>query len=571
MLAAPSAYLKRLTKYGDAAAQLASTATERVHEIEDESTSEAQDQLDHEYEPLIHSTHSEQSRKSDRTGRSKQNSRPDPASRAQSQRSRVSYTSVEGAASLAPSETGTVTRMKRLEMAVSYICFFILGTTILLSWNALIVASSYFQSRLLGSQFETSFASWVAMTFTTGNLIFLAHANYTQAKANPNTRIFISVIAIILVLALLAITTRIESISATAFFPILIACSFLSAAGASYLQNAIVALSALFGPSYLQGILSGQGAIGALVSVIQFASAYGGLKEDDTSDSSAVLAAPQVVFTTTDSPIDDYVDKLRDSAFIFFIVATAMAAGSLVAYVILMRMPYFRVVVRSSGVDDPNDDLEHSDGGMGTKQPAEEHEPVSFRVVFGKVRLLALSVFYVFFVTLSVFPSITASVLSVNDKPGSDGKSPPAIFTPVLFVPLGFIIFNVGDWIGRAMPQIPLLNFHAPKALAIVSVARTAFVPLFLFCNVTAGVSEAPPIFDSDTIFLLLLLLFAISNGYISTLIMITGVGTPELEQHEIDTAATLLAFALTAGLALGSFASFGVRASICRCNPFLQ
>ena len=50
----------------------------------------------------------------------------------------------------------------------------------MLAWNTEIVAGSYYSSRLVGSPFEFSYASFVALTFTTGNLLFLAHANATQ-------------------------------------------------------------------------------------------------------------------------------------------------------------------------------------------------------------------------------------------------------------------------------------------------------------------------------------------------------------------------------------------------------
>lgn len=64
----------------------------------------------------------------------------------------------------------------------------ILGAAILLSWNTEIVAGSYFGERLKDSPFERSFANFVALTFTTANLLFLAWANATQAKASQRAR-----------------------------------------------------------------------------------------------------------------------------------------------------------------------------------------------------------------------------------------------------------------------------------------------------------------------------------------------------------------------------------------------
>lgn len=56
-------------------------------------------------------------------------------------------------------------KARSLEVAIAYGCFFILGACILLAWNAEIVAGAYFLARLEGSTWETSYSSWVALTF----------------------------------------------------------------------------------------------------------------------------------------------------------------------------------------------------------------------------------------------------------------------------------------------------------------------------------------------------------------------------------------------------------------------
>ncbi|KAG1908106.1 uncharacterized protein F5891DRAFT_1124004 [Suillus fuscotomentosus] len=78
----------------------------------------------------------------------------------------------------------------------------------------------------------------------------------------------------------------------------------------------------------------------------------------------------------------------------------------------------------------------------------------------------------------------------------------------------------------------------------------------------------------SDLVYMLLLCALGVSNGYVSTLCML---GAPSLEhnsrlkgrQEDVDVASTVAAFCLIVGLAVGGFASFGVRAIICNCDPF--
>jgi equilibrative nucleoside transporter 1/2/3 len=111
-----------------------------------------------------------------------------------------------------------------------------------------------------------------------------------------------------------------------------------------------------------------------------------------------------------------------------------------------------------------------------------------------------------------------------------------------------------------------------------LSFARTAFIPLFLMCNIQRpGVTSVPtaPIITSDLLYLLILFAFGWSNGYVASLCMMSA---PSLEHNprlkgrkeEVDVAATIVSFCAIFGLALGSLASFGVSALVCGCNPFL-
>ncbi|BGP14956.1 hypothetical protein JCM10213_007242 [Rhodosporidiobolus nylandii] len=449
---------------------------------------------------------------------------------------------------------GGAVKVRKLEVWLAYLIFFILGACILLGWNQIIVASSYFGSRLVGSPFEASFASFVSLTFTTANLVFLAHANATQAGANLARRISLSIIVMTVNLVLFIITTRIKEIAPSLFFAFLILSAMVLAASASYLQNAVVALSASFGPSYLNQILSGQGAIGFAVAMIQFIAAYGAAKAAKSSPSSSLQLQPDLLLVRDPllSAASAPPDAVRTSAFTFFLTIGIFAGVSWLSYAVLVRLPLYRLVVRTVDGDDT----------ASTKSAA----PLAdLRKVESKVRHLGIAMFLVFGVTLSVFPSITASIQSV--KTGEPDAR--LLQSPELFVPLGFAVFAGGDWLGRVLPQWEKLAWTNWKGLMAASVARMVFIPLFLMCNQTAG-GDSSAVIRSDLLYFFIMFTFALSNGYISTLIMLTSVVEPSLEEHEIDVAATCLAFYLTLGLACGSFLSFGVRASVCHCNPFV-
>ena len=165
----------------------------------------------------------------------------------------------------------------------------------------------------------------------------------------------------------------------------------------------------------------------------------------------------------------------------------------------------------------------------------------------------------------SVLPAITIEIVSTNPN-----------IQPLLFISVHFVVFNVGDFIGRIFCTHPCLAIWSARKLLMLSLGRTLFVPLFLMCNFQKWPISPPPIINSDIIYLLILLVFGISNGYVSGLCMVSAPSldhNPQLDgrKEDVDVAANLANLSLTFGLALGSIASYGVGSTICRCNPFEQ
>lgn len=212
---------------------------------------------------------------------------------------------------------------------------------------------------------------------------------------------------------------------------------------------------------YLQGILSGQGAVGLAVAALQFVSAY----TAKPSRTAVRSRSTSLVLHTTAIPDA----TIRDSAFTFFLTVGLFSGFAYLAYALLVRLPLYRLVIRGSA-DDPDTD-------PSSLQHKPTNPPPSLWVVERKVRHLGLAIFYIFAVTLSVFPSITSSILSVHDPTtGGEGGLGRTLSAPGLFVPLAFMVFAAGDWIGRAMPQFDSLVFTNWRVLAGASAARTAFV-----------------------------------------------------------------------------------------------
>ena len=61
-----------------------------------------------------------------------------------------------------------------------------------------------------------------------------------------------------------------------------------------------------------------------------------------------------------------------------------------------------------------------------------------------------------------------------------------------------------------------------PNVMLALSFCRIAFIPLFLLCNAQPR-HHIPVLFDSDIAPMLIMVVFAFTNGYFGTLCMIYG------------------------------------------------
>lgn len=328
------------------------------------------------------------------------------------------------------------------------------------------------------------------------------------------------------------------------------------AVAGSYLQTSIIAVASLFGPTALQALMSGQAAIAVAVSGVEVVSAAISLHNPP---------APGIVMES---------EPEEKSAFLFFAFSTLFYLVSAWAHVQLTRLPaYHDLVGRFS----------HASHQTTASESIHEEKKSQIIRISKANMIFNFSVAYVFIITLvrtpyvilsisiltspqSVFPPITISVQSTN----------PAMH-PLLFIAIHFFVFNVGDFFGRYICQFERVLVWSSKRILLMSLARTLFIPIFLLCNIQRSSTSGPStaIISSDVIFMLVLVAFGMSNGYVSSLCMMTAPSVehnPRLKGRveDVDVAANVASFCLVGGLAVGSFASFAVRAAVCGCNPFI-
>ncbi|KAH7926516.1 hypothetical protein BV22DRAFT_1008822 [Leucogyrophana mollusca] len=441
----------------------------------------------------------------------------------------------------------------RLVNAIDAWLYFLLGCTFLLSWTVLITALSFFLSRLAGSPLRATLGSYMSMAITASGLAFMAHATATSKQWSSFRRILISTGWLSLLMFLFFLSTFIH-VPPSWFFAFIIVNGIMQAGWASHLGTAVYAEAALLGSHCVQALMTGQAAVAVIVSAVQLISAVG-----------SIWGASR---QPTASEVSDGIAEER-AARVLFGVSTAVMVATMVVYAWSKTLPSHELRTGRMEQQRRSRDAEEL-RGLISAGPAIITLPdtkIQILRVFKANLVYEISGAYVYVITLAVFPPITVSILSTNPN-----------MHPLLFSAIHFLVFSVGDLLGRHLCSYPRWMIWSERRVLTIAILRTLFIPLFLMCNVQRS-ATAPPttaIITSDFLFMLILGVFGVSNGYVSTMSML---GASSLEhnaklkgrQEDVDVAATVANFCVNVGLTLGSIASFAVRGAICDCNPFVE
>jgi equilibrative nucleoside transporter 1/2/3 len=326
-----------------------------------------------------------------------------------------------------------------------------------------------------------------------------------------------------------------------------------TSATTSFLQNAVFAISAQFPEKYMQSFFSGQGVAGVLTSIV-----------------------PLVIALSVPADVANTPESVKSRAGGYFIGCAAFSVLSLAMFAAMQRSSVFRFYHRLTREEahadmtlnetmDENGStiLQEATGKSNTLEPLTWS---GFVRVMKRIKLHAFSVAFCFLVTTAFFPAITASVRSVGSADASRFSD------PVVFLLIHFLFFNVMDWVSRYIPMLhPRLNISKPSALFWFAIGRLVFVPLLLLSNVDGPVDGSarpiPSALANDAAYLVILSLFAITDGWLATCCLITAPTRMKGEEARVGMA---MSFIYTIGLVLGSIVSFGIRGALCECNPFI-
>ncbi|XP_077437857.1 equilibrative nucleoside transporter 1-like isoform X2 [Vanacampus margaritifer] len=431
-----------------------------------------------------------------------------------------------------------------------WLIFFILGLGTLLPWNFFMTATMYFTSRLKDPPNELSANQTANGTLDGGDtrnvleskfnnvmtlcamvplLVFTCLNSFIHQRIPQKLRISGSLAVILVVFLLTALLVKVDAAPLPFFALTMIKIIFINSFGA-VLQGSLFGLAGILPASYTTPIMSGQGLAGTFAAFSMICALASG-------------------------------SALRDSAFGYFITACFVILIAIIAYLALPRMEFFRYYMESNGSRSSADDENRMD--LLKQEKAEKCAVVSLTeddgkagvsvlTIFRKIWVMALSVCFIFTVTIGTFPAVTVDVKSTVASGGS---------WETYFIPVScFLLFNVMDWAGRSLTAVCMWPGKDSRWLPALVVARLVFVPLFMLCNVQPRY-YLPVLFSHDAWYIAFMVLFSFSNGYLASLCMCFG--PKKVSQHEAETAGAVMAFFLSLGLALGAAFSFAFRAII--------
>uniref|UniRef100_A0A665WLK4 Equilibrative nucleoside transporter 1-like n=1 Tax=Echeneis naucrates TaxID=173247 RepID=A0A665WLK4_ECHNA len=428
-----------------------------------------------------------------------------------------------------------------------WIIFFILGLGTLLPWNFFMTATMYFTSRLRtqptdllsnktangtlnaedgGNVLEAKFNNVMTLCAMVPLLIFTCLNSFLHQRIPQKLRISGSLTVILVVFLLTAVFVKVDMAPLPFFTITMIKIVCINSFGA-ILQSSLFGLAGMLPASYTTPIMSGQGLAGTFA------------------------AFSMICALATGS-------ALQDSAFGYFITACVVVLLAILSYLVLPRMEFFQYHMETNrarpSADEENkmDLLKKGTCSIFSSQVLLSEKTCA--CIVGLIWVMALSVCFIFTITIGVFPAVTVAVESTSC----------AFCAPIsgtYFIPVScFLLFNIMDWAGRSLMGVCMWPGKDSKWLPALVILRVIFVPLFMLCNVQPR-SNFPVLFAHDAWYIVFMIFFSFSNGYLASLCMCFG--PKKVSPQEAETAGAIMAFFLSLGLALGAAVSFAFRAMI--------
>ncbi|NXK78458.1 S29A3 protein, partial [Amazona guildingii] len=418
----------------------------------------------------------------------------------------------------------------------AYVIFFVLGVGSLLPWNFFITAKHYWMYKLQNcsnqagpvgqqpSDLQDFFESYISIASTVPSVLCLIGNFLLINKVPASVRILSSLFVMLAVFLVITVLVKVDTSSwTTCFFVLTIGCVAIVSSASTVFTSSIFGLSSCFPMRNLQALISGQamgGTISAVASVIDLAAAA----------------------------------NVTDSALAYFLTADIFIVFCIMMYLLLPRLEYSRYYMNSQEEspslatvppDSSMEDEAEPEGTRSTSVLAKSTGIPPLRPILQKTALLGFCLFYIFFISIIIFPSLSSNIESVSKSSGSP-------WSTKYFAPLtSFLLYNFADWCGRQITAWIQMPGPKSKLLPTLVLLRTIFLPLFILSNYQPRAQIQAVVFNQDVYPVIFTALLGLSNGYLGTLVIMYG---PKIVPKELaEAAGVVMTFYLMVGLAVGS------------------
>ncbi|XP_069139966.1 equilibrative nucleoside transporter 1-like isoform X2 [Argopecten irradians] len=396
------------------------------------------------------------------------------------------------------------------------IVFFIMlihGIGILMPWNMLINAKSYFEDYKLSKNttdvtaLRSNFMFYLGIASQVPNFIMSGINTFCHCGGMPSSRRIVIAIAVEVVLFIATvILAMVDSTDwSKEFFYITMLTAVLLNMATGVYQNSAFGLAAILPMKYTNAIVLGNNLSGVFIAVINLLCSAG-------------APDPKV------------------QAIYYFVVAIVILLVALDAYFLLPNMKFYKYYESQVALAMTNSESPSSTSFGQTMG--------QFKDVFLKIKVQAFCVWFVFFVTLAIFPGVWSNVKRI-DFPLSDG-----MFVGIFC----FLSFNLFAVLGNLTSEF--IKVPGPKYVWVPILLRGLLIPYFMFCNFQPGTGRTVAVLiESDYAAIFGGIILAFTSGYYSSLVMMYG---PKLVEPEVaGKAGMIMAFCLVTGITTGVAFSF--------------
>lgn len=424
--------------------------------------------------------------------------------------------------------------------------FFFLGMGTLLPWNFFITPFNYWMEKLLLNEtatdtgeavpemYQAFWNSTMALATMSTNFIMCFVTTMLMNRIGRKVRFVVPIVGIGICFAIAAVYTKINSLAVPVFF-------------AQTMINVVIITAFC---AILQSSLFGHGAeIGGVMPAIMGGQGVGGIMASVTD----ILA--KLLF-----------EKESDAAMLFFVIPAFFMIFTGLAYMYLQKLPEYQDKLSELAEPLEKDEkleLNQNDEKAEFMEQSKDQQSIK-EVIFDFSNGIATYMFCVFFtftITLGLFPAVLAGVKSVNYTQGVDDYN--EFYERFFLTICVFLLFNVSDTVGRmssgyfVTPKSPL-NFIKPdqqNRLLILVLLRVVLIFLMPKCNIFPEDRTGAIWFKSDLAFILLMILFGVTNGLFSSIAM--SYAPQRAPEHSRERIGGFMGTVLVGGLFAGATSSF--------------